>query len=548
MKRTVILASLLCTFAVAAEACTNFIVGRKASVDGSVLVSYNADNYGCYGVMQYFAAGIHPKGSLHSVYDWETERYRGQIEEAPVTYNVVGNINENQVAIGETTFGGRLELMDTTALLDYGSMIYIALQRSGTAREAIKVMTGLTEKYGYASEGESFSVCDPNEAWILEMVGKGPAGKGAVWVAVRIPDDCISGHANQSRIHRFFQYPKEDCMYAKDVVTFARKKGLFSGRDEDFDFARTYCPLDFGAARYCEARVWSFFNRWTDGMDKYLDYASGKDLSAEPFPLYFKPKHKLSVADVENAMRDQYEGTPFEMTNDAGAGAWLSPYRPRPLSWEYKGKNYFNERPTGTQQTSFTFVAQMRNFLPNPVGGILWFGHDDANMVAYTPVYCCSREAPACYTKKYGDDVTFSLKSAFWVCNWVANMVYPRYSQLFPDVKAERDSLEKIYFERQAKVEEEAKALLAQDRNKGEAYLTDYSVKTADAMLEDWTRLAEYLIVRYNDMVVKPYKDGRFLRTPEGLGAAVKAVGFPDKTRQKIVNETNGKFAVPEKK
>ena len=547
-KRFLLVASLFCLFTITSEACTNFIVGKKASKDGSVIVSYNADSYGCYGVMQHFSAGTHPKGTMRNIYDWESDKFRGQIEEVPVTYNVVGNINEHQVTIGETTFGGRLELMDTTGIIDYGSLIYITLQRSKTAREAIQVMTKLVEKYGYASEGESFSICDPNEAWILEMVGKGPGCKGAVWAAVRIPDDCISGHANQSRIHRFMQYPKDQCIYAKDVITFARKKGLYKGADADFDFAATYCPLDFGGARYCEARVWSFFNHWVDGMNKYLDYASGQDLKAEPFPLYFKPKAKLGVADVQNAMRDQFEGTPFEMTNDPGAGAWGAPYRPRPLTWDYKGKKYFNERPTGTQQSSFTFVSQMRSFLPDALGGVLWFGHDDANMVAYTPVYCCATEAPACYTKKYGDDVTFSLKSAFWVCNWVSNMVYPRYSMLFPDIKAERDSLEKIYFEQQPQTELEAQKLYAQNPQKAVDYLTNYSIKTANAMLEDWIRLAEYLIVRYNDMVVKPYKDGHFLRTPEGLGAPVKAVGFPDKTRQRILDETNSKFAVPENK
>ena len=489
----------------AGYACTNFIVGKKASRDGSVIVSYNADSYGCYGVMQHFPAAKHPKGAMRKVYDWESDRYRGEIAEALETYGVVGNINEYQVTIGETTFGGREELVDSTGLLDYGSLIYIALQRSKTAREAIKVMTSLTDKYGYASEGETFSIADPNEAWILEMVGKGAGGHGALWVAVRIPDDCISGHANQSRIHKFMQYPKDQCIYSKDIVSFARKKGLYKGSDADFDFAATYCPLDFGGARYCEARVWAFYNHWATGMDAYLDYAMGKNLKAEPMPLYIKPKTKLSVADVQNAMRNQYEGTPMAMLSDPGAGAWQSPYRPRPLAWKYKGKDYFNERPTGTQQTSFTFVAQMRNYLPRAIGGVIWFGHDDANMVAYTPVYCCATRVPDCYTKKYGDDVTFSLKSAFWVCNWVSNMVYPRYSQLFPDVKAERDSLEHLYFDRQSLVERQAQALCQTDSSKAIDYLTNYSVKTADEMLQDWIHLAEYLIVRYNDMVVKPY-------------------------------------------
>ena len=418
---------ILTAFSISSVACTNLIVGRNASIDGSVMVSYNADSYGCYGVMQHYSAGHHPKGSMRNIYDWETNKYHGQIEEAPETYNVVGNMNEYQVTVGETTFGGREELMDTTSILDYGSLIYIALQRSRTAREAIHVMTSLVDKYGYASEGESFSIADPKEAWIMEMVGKGIGGKGAVWVAVRIPDDCISGHANQSRIRKFLQYDKNNCLYAKDVITFARRKGYFKGKDIDFDFAAAYCPLNFEGARICEARVWSFFRTWADGMDKYKNFVSGFHLDAEPMPLFVKPNRKLSVHDIETAMRNHFEGTDFAMTDDAGAGAYSSPYRPRPLIWACNDKKYFNERPISTQQTSFTFVSQMRDFLPNPIGGIIWFGNDDANMVAFTPVYCCSTEAPACYTKKYGDDITFSLKSAFWVCNWVSNMVYPKY-------------------------------------------------------------------------------------------------------------------------
>lgn len=546
MKKIFWLACLLASTFVRSQACTNFIVGKKASADGSVIVSYNADSYGCYGVMQHFNAGIHPKGSMRKIFDWESNKYRGEIEEQATTYNVVGNMNEYQVTIGETTFGGREELVDTTGIVDYGSLIYIALQRSRTAREAISVIANIVEKYGYCSEGESFSIADPNEAWIMEMVGKGPGVHGAVWVAVRIPDDCISGHANQSRIHKFLQYNKKDCIYAKDVITFARKKGLFKGKNADFDFANTYCPLNFGGARYCEARVWSFFRKWTPGMDVYFNYASGLDLKTEPMPLFVKPTKKLSVADVENAMRDQYEGTPLEMTDDAGAGAYISPYRPRPLSWEYKGKKYFNERPTGTQQSSFTFVSQMRSFLPNAIGGVLWFGNDDANMIAYTPVYCCATEVPVCYTKKYGNDVTFSLKSAFWVCNWVSNMVYPRYSLLFGDLKSIRTELERCYFDRQYEMEKTAQNLYAQNPRKAVAYLTSYSTKTADEMLQRWIKLGEFLIVKYNDMVVKPVKNGQFVKTPEGLGAPVEAVGYPNATRERILKETGNRFLLPE--
>ena len=536
---------LAATTVLASWACTNIIVGKKASVDGSVLVSYSADSYGCYGVMQHFAPGCHPQGSVRPVYDWETNAYKGTIPEAPVTYNVVGNMNEHQVTIAETTFGGREELVDTTGLLDYGSLIYIALQRSRTAREAIDVMTSLVEEYGYCSEGETFTLADPQEAWIMEMVGKGPGVKGAVWVAVRIPDDCVCAHANQSRIHRFMHYDKKECLFAKDVVSFARSKGLYKGKDKDFDFAATYCPIDFSGARACEARVWGFYRLCVDGMDRYFEYASGKDLTATPMDLFYRPNKQLSVQDVQAAMRDQYEGTPLDMTHDAGAGVYQSPYRPRPLFWEHEGKKYFNERPIGTQQSSFTFVAQMRASLPDAIGGVLWFANDDSKTSAYTPVYCCVDTIPACYTKTSGDDVSFSFKSAFWMCNWVANMVYPRFSLLYPDLEKRRTALEKSFFNQQQEVEAKALQLYGQDSKKAVAYLTDYSTAMADRMMEEWMQLAQFLIVKYNDNVVKPETDGVFLRTKDGLGAKVQSVGYPKATYERIIKETDDRFLVP---
>ena len=536
---------LAATSVLASWACTNIIVGKKASVDGSVLVSYSADSYGCYGVMQHFAPGCHPQGSVRPVYDWETNAYKGTIPEASVTYNVVGNMNEHQVTIAETTFGGREELVDTTGLLDYGSLIYIALQRSRTAREAIDVMTSLVEEYGYCSEGETFTLADPQEAWIMEMVGKGPGVKGAVWVAVRIPDDCVCAHANQSRIHRFMHYDKKECLFAKDVVSFARSKGLYKGKDKDFDFAATYCPIDFSGARACEARVWGFYRLCVDGMDRYFEYASGKDLTATPMDLFYRPNKQLSVQDVQAAMRDQYEGTPLDMTHDAGAGVYQSPYRPRPLFWEHEGKKYFNERPIGTQQSSFTFVAQMRASLPDAIGGVLWFANDDSKTSAYTPVYCCVDTIPACYTKTSGDDVSFSFKSAFWMCNWVANMVYPRFSLLYPDLEKRRTALEKSFFNQQQEVEAKALQLYGQDSKKAVAYLTDYSTAMADRMMEEWMQLAQFLIVKYNDNVVKPETDGVFLRTKDGLGAKVQSVGYPKATYERIIKETDDRFLVP---
>lgn len=529
-------------------ACTNFIVGKNASADGSVLVSYAADNYGTYGILYHRSAGRHAAGEMRDVRCWDTNKYFGKIPEASVTYNVVGNINENQVTIAETTFGGREELVDTNATMDYGSMMYIALERARTAREAIKIMTGLAADYGYNSEGETFTVADKNEAWIMEMVGKGLKEKGAVWVAVRVPDDCICAHANQSRIHKFNMKDKKNVMYSKDVVSFARKCGYFSGKDADFDFANAYCPATFDGLRYCEARVWSFFNRWADGMGKYISYASGKDLSAEPMPLFVKPKQKLSVSDVIASMRDHYEGTPFDMTVDVGSGVYNAPYRPTPLSWKYNGKEYFNERPASTQQSSFVFVSQMRSAMPDAIGGVLWFANDDANMAAFTPMYCCMTKAPECFAANTADGVTFSWKSAFWVCNWVANMVYPRYSMMFGDLRKTRDRLEKRYFDAQFQVEAKARELYSQSPAKAAEYLTNYSDTVAESMLGTWKHLGEFLVVKYNDQAVKPEIDGRFLRTADGLGKPVQRPGFPDEYKKIIINETGDKYLVPEKR
>lgn len=530
------------------EACTNFIVGKKASVDGSVICSYNADDYGMFIGLAHYAAGTHKKGEMHDIVDWDTHKYIGKIPEAPVTYNVIGNINEFQVTIGETTYGGREEMVNPDGGIDYGSLIYLGLQRSRTAREAIKVMTTLAQTYGYCSEGETFTICDPNEAWIMEMQGKGKGEKGVVWVAQRIPDDAICGHANQSRIGKFNMKDKNNVMYAKDVVAFARKKGWFSGKDADFNWKMTYAKPDFSGRRICDARVWSFFNRYAKGMDKYLPWALGKDATAEDMPLWVVPSRKLSVQDVQVAMRDHYEGTPMAIdSTDIGGGIWQMPYRPTPLFYEVNGKKYFNERPTSTQQTGFTFVAQMRAWLPRKVGGVLWFGNDDGNMVAYTPIYCGNTVQPECYNTPGADALTFSMKNAYWVCNWVSNMVYPRYSQMFPSLKAVRDSLEQSYFARQKEVEDKAVAMAATNEDAAARYLNDYSNTVAQQMLARWKQLAFYLIVKYNDMTVKPEKDGKFLRTPEGIGVAVKRPGYPETYREQIVKQTGDRYEVPNK-
>lgn len=532
-----------------AQACTSFLVGKNASADGSAFITYNQDDYGMFGRLHYLPAAQHVKGEMRKIYDGDTNHYHGEIAEAPYTYAVMGYINEHQVGITETTFGGRSELEDPKGIIDYVSLMTIALQRSKTAREAIRVMTSLVQEYGYASEGESFSIADPNEVWILEMIGKGPKEKGAVWVAIRIPDDCIACHANQSRIHQFNMKDKKNVMYAKDVISFARKQGYFTGKDADFSFADAYAPADFSAIRFCETRVWSFYNKWVNGMEQYLDYVDGKHIGqAKPMPLYFKPKQKLSLQDVMNSMRDHYEGTPFDITKDVGAGPYEAPYRPTPLVWEHKGKKYFNERPISTQQTAGTYVIQLRASLPNAIGGVLWYGNDDPNMVAYTPVYCCASKAPECYDPKDASDVKFSWNSAFWVENWVSNMTYPRYSQLFPSVKAAREELESKYASQQAVIEAQAKTLLSQDPARAKAYLTDYSAQCAKQMMNRWKQLGEYLIVKFNDQAIKPEKDGKYEMTPDGLGKAVERPGFNENYREVITKETGDKYLIPSSK
>ena len=541
MKKLFIMA-LMSVASVASFACTNFIVGKNASTDGSVICTYNADDYGMYSNLCHYPAAKHAKGEMRKIFDWDSHVYHGEIAEAAETYNVIGNMNEWQLTIAETTYGGREEMVDTTGILDYGSLIYVALQRSKTAREAISVMTSLVEKYGYCSEGETFTICDPNEAWIMEMMGMGPGSKNAVWVAIRIPDNAICAHANQSRIGKFDMRDKKNVLYSKNVISFARKMGWFTGKDADFSWKNTYAKPDFSGRRFCDARVWSFFRHFDKGFDRYLPWALGKDPNAEDMPLWIVPDRKLSVQDVEACMRDHYEGTALDIANrDIAGGIWQMPYQPTPLVYEVDGKKCFNERPTSTQQTAFTFVAQMRAWLPREVGGVLWFGNDDPNMVAYTPVYCCSTERPECYNAPDADAVTFSTKSAFWVCNWVSNMVYPRYSQLFPALKEVRDSLEQSYFAQQAEVE--AKALELQKTNRDEAikYLNNYSVDKATQMLQRWNKLATYLIVKFNDMAVKPEKNGQFERTKTGLGATVSRPGYPKEYARKML-QLKGEF------
>ena len=527
------------------KACTNFIAGKGATTDGSVLCTYNADDYGMFKSLCHYAAGVHPKGSLREIIDYDTEASHGFIPEASITYNVIGNINEYQVSIGETTYGGREEMVDTTGIIDYGSLMYLGLQRAKTAREAIKVMTSLAEKYGYNSEGETFTICDPNEAWIMEMMGCGGDKKQkVVWVAVRIPDNAICGHANQSRIGKFSAYNTE-VITSKNVITFARSKGWFKGKDTDFNWKNAYAKPGFSGRRICDARVWSFFNHFKD-MSRWLPWAEGRDANAEDMPLWIIPNRKLSVQDMEACMRDHFEGTPFSLDQDLGQGDWDMPYRPTPLYFECNGKKYFNERPTSTQQTGFTYVAQLRSFLPREIGGILWYGNDDGNMVAYTPIYCGNTIQPECYNTPGADAVTYSDKNAFWVCNWVSNMVYPRYSQMFPSLKSVRDSLEKSYFKNQASVEAKAQQLYSSAKEAALKYLNNYSNTQAQQMLARWKQLATYLIVKYNDMAVKPEKDGKFLRTKTGIGVPVERPGYSNYSRRALIKQTGDKFLLPD--
>ena len=545
MRKILLTLSCLLSAVIGSEACTNFIVGKKASADGSVFCTYNADDYGMFIGLCHFSAGKHAKGEMRKVFDWDTHEYHGEIPEAAETYNVIGNINEYQVSIGETTFGGREEMVDTTGILDYGSLIYIALQRSKTAREAIKVMTSLAETYGYCSEGETFTICDPNEAWIMEMMGKGPGSKGVVWVALRIPDDAICAHANQSRIRTFDQKDKKNVLFSKDCIRFAREKGWFSGKDKDFSFCETYAYPDFSGRRFCEARVWSFFNHFSSEMNKYLPFAEGKVKDAEPMPLWIIPNKKVTLQDMQNCMRDHYEGTPFSLDNDPGQGIWNMPYRPTPLTYKVDGKTYFNERPTSTQQSGFSYIAQLRSWLPRQIGGILWFGNDDGNMVAYTPIYCGNTVQPECYNTPGADALTFSDKNAYWVCNWVSNMVYPRYSMMFGSLKEVRDSLESSYIALQPSVEKEAIRLYGENETKAIEYLNAYSNDKAAQMLARWKQLAIYLIVKYNDMAVKPEQNGKFTRTKTGLGARVARPGFPENTAREVVRKAGARYEVP---
>lgn len=540
----IILLAILLIWSNSASACTNFIITKGASADGSVLISYSADSHTLYGELYYKPAKDYPAGTMMDVYEWDTGKHLGKIPQVRHTFSVVGNINEHQVALGETTYGGREELFHQPgAVVDYGSMMYIALQRAKSAREAIKVMTELVAEYGYASEGESISVSDPNEAWIFEIIGKGNGQKGAVWVARRIPDGYICGHANQARITQFPLNDPENCVYSKDVITFARDKGWFDGKDEEFSFSDTYAPVTFSGARACEARVWSMFNRVNKDMLPYEDYAMGHlqkgkwGYTTNRMPLWIKPDRKISVHDVMELMRDHYEGTKMDMTKDVGAGPYACPYRWRPMTWKVDSVDYINERATSTQQTGFVFVAQSRSWLPDPVGGIIWFGVDDTYTTVFAPMYCGITKVPHSFAEGNGNMLEYSPTSAFWTFNFVANWAYTRYSDMIKDIQPVQRSLELGYLEETSKIDKEASALYKTNPAKARALLTNYSVKTGDALQARWKKLGEYLLVKYIDGNIKKEKDGKFETNGTGQAVMPNQPGYQEWWYREIVKD-----------
>lgn len=523
MKKHILTLCALLLLPMTAWTCTNFVAGKLATTDGSTLVTYAADSYSLYGALYYHPAATHEAGAMRKVYEWDTGKYLGEIPEVAQTYSVIGNMNEHQLTIGETTWGGRSELTDTTALIDYGSLIYIALQRSRTAREAIKVMTDLVAQYGYYSSGESFSIADPNEVWIMEMISKGPHEKGAVWVATRIPDDCVSGHANQARITQINFKDKENWMYSPDVVDFARKQGYYKGSDKAFSFSDTYNPLDFSGLWVCEARVWSFFRQVNAEMDKYLPYVKGE--SAERMPLYVKPDKMVCAQDFKRYMRDQYEGTELDITQGIGAGPFNSKMRHTPLYFELDGEKYWFARPTATQQTGWSFVAQMRSWLPNYIGGVLWFGVDDAATNLYVPMYCGIRNIPTCFSEENGSLTEYSATSAFWTYNAVANFAYSRYSYMLKDIRAHQNTWENYFNQLVPAVDQMVKNL---PEDEARALLTKFSCDQAEQSTSSWKELGQYLLVKYVDGVVKEEKDGKFVTNEAGIPEKVGRLGYPE--------------------
>ena len=544
MKRIYVILAL-CSAWVAGMACTNFLVGKEASVDGSTMVSYAADSYALYGFLYHSPAADYAEGAVREVKDWDTGKPLCTIPQVAHTYNVVGNMNEHQLTIGETTWGGRPEL-ETGEGIDYGSLIYIALERCKTAREAIKCMTDLVAEYGYASSGETFSIADPNEVWMMELIGKGKVEKGAVWVATRVPDDCIAAHANQARFTTINFKDKENWMWSKDVVKFARKQGYYTGKkDEDFNFQEAYAPYDFSGLYVCEARVWSFFRKFSDDMDKYFDFASGKTFvetggkyAGERMPLYIKPNHKVTAQALKDCMRDQYEGTPLDITQGPDAGPWNSKLRYGSLGFKLDSVQYWFERPIATQQTAWSFVAQMRGYESAKAGGIFWFGVDDAASTVYVPMYSTITEVPECFKEGNGDMYNYSPTSAWWTYNIVANWAYTKYSAMMPDIKKVQAAWEDKF---NAQVEAVDALVAEMDPAKATEFLTKYSCAQAQESTAAWKELGIYLFVKYLDGQERKEKDGQFLRNaygePEGPNRVPYPTSFLESVHEHIAHE-----------
>ena len=537
-------AILLLIYALAGFCGTNIIVGKNASSDGSTFCTYSADSYYLYGDLSFFPSTNYAKYTQTKIYGWDTHRYQGLIDQVGSTFAVLGNINEHQVCITESTFGGRKELIDTTGVLDYGNLIYVTLQRSRTAQEAIQVMADLVDKYGYCSSGETFSIADPNEIWIMEMIGKGPDIKGAVWVAMRMPDDCISVHSNHSRITTFPLNDKTSCRYSKDVISFAKEMGFYDGKNKDFSFSDAYDPMSFNARRFCDARVWSIYKNVSQSTSKYLDYILGK--SNERLPLWVKPDQKVSLLQLKNLLRDHFEDSPLSMANDPGAEPFGAEYRYEPRIWEYNGKKYFNEEPIASPKNAFSFVAQMRNWLPDKIGGVLWFGVDDATFTVYVPIYCGTTQVPNCFRKGNGSLLNFSWDAAYWVFNWVSNMAYAKYKYIAPDIKKVQSEFEQKLEDNLQVVEEAAQSLFKKSPDYANRFLTEYSENQANLMMEQWKSLGQFLMVKYTDGNIKRERKGKFIDNGWGVPDGIQSPGYSERYYKSIVDSTGARFEMIE--
>lgn len=573
---TITLIALLSVAFIEARACTSYLVTKGASADGSNMISYAGDSHIRFGQLYFFPRATWPAGAMQTIYDRSSNRALGQIPYPSETYQVIGFMNEHQVSIGESTFGGRSELEDTTGYIDWGSIMFLGLQRGKTAREAIKVMVELVEQFGYYSSGQSYSIADPNEVWILELIGKGVdmktdrrtkktynASKGAVWVAMRVPDGYISAHANHARITTF---PKEDgvksissknldkifnpeveVVYAHDVVDFARAKGYYSGDGADFSFSDTYAPLDFGSARFCELRVWAMFDQVNDDMKQYWDYATGM-AQGPRMPLWIKPSKKLTPRDLMEFKGNHLQGTELDMTQDIGAGPHGLPYRWRPMTWEFEGKKYFHERTTATQQTAFSWVAQLRNWLPNPIGGIFWYGLDDANLSLHVPFYSGITHVPYTHSEDNGDILTYSETAAFWVFQRVSHFAYLFYDRAIVDIRKKQNELRDKFEAFVPAIDAAAAMLYKQDPARAEQFLTEFSHNTAINTVNEWRDLGNFLLVKYLDGNVKQEENGQFLRNPWGFPKSPRHPHYPDGWKKNLIEQTGDKFLQPNQK